>query len=145
MLLYCESTPVQGMYTLIHCCVYRLYAVIVAWGDLLRDDARRRRRQDDMLRSPRDIIASMNNELPPPFPPMPGMTIYTTVVWSRAAAVPDVFTVGSGSVTMGPDGTSYTNGRLNEGIRYGVFVYIRLESDILVSVALSSVLHITTW
>ena len=134
------------MYTLIHCCVcvYRLYAVIVVWGDLLRDDARRRRRQDDMLHSPHDIIASMNNTLPPPFPPMPGMTIYTTAVWSRVTDVPDVFIVGNESVTMGPDGTSYTNARLNEGTRYGVFIYIRLESDILVSVALSLVLHITT-
>ena len=134
------------MYTLIHCCVcvYRLYAVIVAWGDLLRDDARRRRRQDDMLHSPHDIIASMNNTLPPPFPPMPGMTIYTTAVWNNAADVPDVFIVGNGSVTMGSDGTSYTNARLNEGTTYGVFEYIRLESDILVSAALSLVLHITT-
>ena len=130
------------MYALSHCCVcvYRLYAVVVVWGDLLRDNARR---QDDELRSPRDIIVSMNNTLPPPFPPMPGMTIYTTAVWSRAADVPDVFIVGSGSVTMGPDGTNYTNARLNEGTTYGVFVYIRLESDILVSIVLSLVLHIT--
>ena len=96
-------------------------------------DTGRRRRQDDMLRSPRDIIATMNNELPPPFPPMPGMTIYTAAVWINAADVPHVFVVGNGSVTMGPDETIYINGRLNEGTRYGVFDYIRLESDILVS------------
>ena len=96
-------------------------------------DTVRRRCQDDMLRSPRDIIASMNNELPPPFPPMPDMTIYTAALWSSSAAVPDDFIVGNGSVTMGPDGTNYTNGRLNEGTRYGMFDYIRLESDILVS------------
>ena len=79
----------------------------------------------------------MNNELPPPFPPMPGMTIYTAAVWNNAADVPDEFTVGNGSVTVGPDGTSYTNGGLNEGTTYGVFEYIRLESDVVVSSALS--------
>ena len=114
--------------------------MVVAWGDLLREDTRRRRRQDDMLRSPRDIITSMNNELPPPFPPMPGMTIYTAAVWNSAADVPDVFIVGSGLITVGPDGMNYTNERLNEGTRYGVFEYIRLESDILVSLILCLVM-----
>ena len=105
-------------------------------------DTGRRRRQDDMLRSPRDIIATMNNELPPPFPPMSAMTIYTAAVWNNAADVPHVFVVGNGSVTMGPDGTIYINGRLNEGTTYGVFVYIRLESDILVSLTFSIVSYL---
>ena len=115
------------------CYAYSVYAVIVAWGALIRDDARRRRRQNDDLRSPRDIIADMNNTLPPPYPPLPGMTIYTAALWSSAAAVPDDFIVGNGSVTMGPDGKNYTNARLQEGTRYGVFNFIQLESDIPVS------------
>ena len=105
-------------------------------------DTGRRRRQDDMLRSPRDIIATMNNELPPPFPPMPGMTIYTAAVWNNPADVPHVFVVGNGSVTMGPNGTIYINGMLNEGTTYGVFDYIRLESDILVSLTFSIVSYL---
>ena len=127
------STSVQS--TPVYCCVYAysVYAVIVAWGALIRDNAQRRRRQDDNLRSPRDIIADMNNTLPPPYPPMPGMTIYTAALWSSAAAVPDDFIVGNGSVTMGPDGKNYTNARLQEGTRYGVFNFIQLESDIPVS------------
>ena len=121
--------------TLVHCCVcaYSIYAVIVAWGDLLRVDSRRRHRQDSNLRSPCDIIADMNNELSPPYPPMPGMTIYIAAVWNNAADVPDDFIVGNGSVIMGPDGRNYTNARLREGTRYGVFEYIRLESDVPVS------------
>ena len=110
-----------------------MYAVIVAWGALIRDDARRRRRQNDNLRSPRDIIADMNNILPPPYSPMLDTTIYTAAVWSSSAAVPDDFIVGNGSVTMGPNGTNYTNARLQEGTRYGVFNFIQLESDIPVS------------
>ena len=109
--------------------MYRLYAVVVAWGDTLRDDARRRRRQETNDRSPRDIIESMDGQLPPPYPGEDGSMIYTAAVWINADDVPDIFVVGAGSVTTGPDGTNYTNGRLAEGTRYGVFYYIELESD----------------
>ena len=111
-----------------------MYAVIVAWGELLvkDDNARRKRRQDD-LNSPRDIIANMGNTLPPPYSDMLDSTIYTAAVWNSAAAVPDDFIVGNGSVTMGSDGMNYTNARLREGTRYGVFNFIQLESDVPVS------------
>ena len=129
------STIVQS--TLVHCLAHncRVYAVIVVWGDLLvkDDDAQRRRRQNNDLSSPKDIIASMNNMLPPPYSRMLNSTIYTAAVWNSAAAVPDDFLVGNGSVTMGSDGKNYTNARLREGTRYGVFNFIQLESDIPVS------------
>ena len=117
---------------LVHCfaCDYRLYGVVVAWGDvLLKDDERRRRRQDDGMRTPEEIIASMNNMLPPPYSRMLESTIYTAAVWNSPGAVPDDFVVGNGSVTKGPDGRNYTNARLREGTRYGIFNYIRLVSD----------------
>ena len=118
--------------------MYRVYAVIVVWGDTLRKDARRRRRQENNNRSPSEIIASMGGQLPPPYPGEEGNMIYTAAVWNKADDVPDMFVVGVGSVTTGPDGKNYTNGRLAEGTRYGVFNYIQLESDIPVSLTLSS-------
>ena len=103
------------------------------WRELLSVDARCRHCQDDMLRSPKDIIASMNNTLPPPYSPMLDTTIYTAAVWNSAASVPDDFIVGDGSVTMRFNGRFYPNERLREGTRYGVFNFIQLESDIPVS------------
>ena len=110
-------------------CVYRIYAVIVVTGTLLRgDNAPRGRRQ---TRSPSDIIADMNNELSPPY--MDGADIYTAAVWTNPHDVPDVLVVGAGSSTTGPDGRRYVNEPLSEGTEYGVFYYIRLKSDVPVS------------
>ena len=112
---------------------YSVYAVIVVWGELLvKDDNTRRRRRQNDLSSPKDIIEDMDNMLPPPYS-MRDSTIYTAAVWNSAAVVPDDFIVGNGSVTMGPNGMNYTNARLMESTRYGVFNFIQLESDIPVS------------
>ena len=105
-------------------------------GDLLRinDNSRRRRRQNEP--SPRDIINDRGGELPPPYDPLNPMDIYTAAVFNRAEDVPAMFIVGNGSRTVGPDGTVYENAPLAEGTEYGVFTYIRLESDNAVSLYL---------
>ena len=106
-------------------------------GDLLRsnDNSRRRRRQNE-LRTPREIINSMNGTLPAPYNPMDPQDIYTAAVWNKAEDVPLMFLVGNGSRTVGPDGRVYENAPLAEGTEYGVFNYIRLESDNAVSLIL---------
>ena len=116
-----------------------MYAVIVVTGNLLRinDNSRRRRRNDNALRSPREIIRDLGDVLPDPYDPMNPMDIYTAGVWNRAEDVPAMFIVGNGSRTTGPDGTVYENTALAEGTEYGVFNYIRLESDNEVSLTLS--------
>ena len=115
---------------------YRVYAVIVVTGDLLRtndNSARRRRQNDNTLRSPSDIINDMGGVLPEPYNVTNPMDIYTAAVWNRAEDVPEMFIVGNGSMTRGPDGRVYVNAELAEGTEYGVFNYIRLESDNAVS------------
>ena len=106
-------------------------------GNLLRvNDNSRRRRQNEP--TPRDIINDRGGELPPPYNRTHPTDIYTAAVFNRAEDVPAMFIVGNGSRTVGPDGTVYENAPLAEGTEYGVFTYIRLESDNAVS------LYITT-
>ena len=107
---------------------YRVYAVIVVTGDLLMA-TRARRNTDDSLRSPRDIIRDNGDRLPDPYNPNDPMDLYTAAVWTNPADVPDIFVVGSDTTTRGPDGREYFNAELAEGTEYGVFDYIRLESD----------------
>lgn len=113
-----------------------MYAVIVVTGDLLRTTDNSRRRRRNTLRSPRDIIDNMGDMLPGPYDPTNPMDIYTAAVWNRAEDVPAMFIVGNGSRTVGPNGTVYENAPLAEGTEYGVFTYIRLESDNAVSLTL---------
>ena len=114
---------------------YRVYAVVVVTGALLRMPLARRN-TDDSTRSPRDIIRDIGGVLPAPYNPVNPNDLYTAVVWTNSDDIPDMFVVGSGSTTRGPDGTEYDNVELSEGTEYGVFNYIRLESDNGVSVSL---------
>jgi len=50
-------------------------------------------------------------------------------VWHNIEDVPLTFGVGDGEITMSSDGTEYYNRRLSECTTYGVFYYIRLQSD----------------
>ena len=126
-----QSTP-------IYCCVMltvHMQWVIVVWGDLLRVGTQCRHHQDDMLHNPCDIIFNINNTLPPPFPPM----LDTTQLQCRIVLLLYLmidFMVHSRLVTMGSNGRNYINARLREGMRYGVFNFIQLESDVAVSWAL---------
>ena len=106
-----------------------MYAVIVVTGDELRRAPRARRNTDNPLRSPSDIINDNNGEFPGPYDADNPMDLYTTAVWTNPDDVPLMFVVGNGSITTGPDGTVYVNAELDEGTEYGVFDYIRLESD----------------
>ena len=82
--------------------------------------------------SPTQIINSIGGNLPPPYPGQGG--IYTAAVYTRSEDVPTIFVLGDNTITRGPDGTAYTNRRLNENTVYGVFEYIRLQSDTGVAV-----------
>ena len=113
---------------------YRVYAVIVVTGALLRTPLARRN-TDGSLRSPRDIIGDIGDSLPAPYDPVGPKDLYTAAIWTNSDDIPDVFVVGSGSTTRGPDGTEYVNVKLSDGTEYGVFNYIRLESDDGVSVS----------
>ena len=105
-----------------------MYAVIVVTGDELRAP-RARRNTDDQQRSPREIIRENGDRLPGPYNSANNTELYSAAVWTNPADVPDIFVVGSETTTRGPDGTLYVNAELAEGTEYGVFNYIRLESD----------------
>lgn len=76
---------------------------------------------------PVDIINANNGRLPPPYPGQDG--VYTAAVFTRAEDVPTMFVVGDNTVTRAPDGAVYTNRELSEDTTYGIFDYIRLQSD----------------
>ena len=77
--------------------------------------------------APLDIITRNNDQLPAPYPGRDG--VYTAAVWHNIEDVPLTFLVGDGEITMSSDGTEYYNRRLSECTTYGVFHYIRLQSD----------------
>jgi len=77
--------------------------------------------------TPLDIIFSNNRQLPSPYPGRDG--VYTAAVWYDIEDVPLTFVVGDGKITESPDGSEYYNRRLSECTTYGVFHYIRLQSD----------------
>ena len=116
-LLYLQKLgPFAGLITN---CMYNfhlcsLYGVVVVTGSALD-------------RSPDDIINATGGNLPPPYPGQGG--IYTTAVYTRPEDVPTIFEVGNNMITRGPNGREYINRRLNENSMYGVFNYIRLQSD----------------
>ena len=76
--------------------------------------------------APNDIITANNDNLPPPYPGQDG--IYTAAVYTRAEDVPTVFVVGDNMITRA-NGREYVNRELSASTMYGVFYYIRLESD----------------
>ena len=82
---------------------------------------------NELGNNPIDIINSNGGSLPPPYPGK--NNIYTATVYTRSEDVPTIFMVGDNSRTTGPNGRVYFNRRLNENTMYGVFKYIRLESD----------------
>ena len=77
--------------------------------------------------SPEDIINSNGGGLPPPYPGQ--NNVYTAAVYTRSEDVPTIFVLGDDKRITGPNGRVYINKRLNENTMYGVFKYIRLESD----------------
>ena len=91
-----------------------LYGVVLVTGMELSD-------------SPADIISANNGRLPPPYPGQNG--IYTAAVYTRAEDVPTVFVAGNNTITTAPDDTEYVNRGLSEDTTYGVFYYIRLQSN----------------
>jgi len=95
---------------------------------------------DEINNTPRNIITENNNRLPPPYPGRDG--VYTAAVWNNTEDVQLIFVVGGGETTVSPDGTEYFNRRLSESTEYGVFHYVRLQSDTgsLVRVKITSVL-----
>ena len=82
---------------------------------------------NELSNTPRDIISSNNDQLPPPYPGRDD--VYTAAVWNSIENVPLTFVVGDGEVTVSSDGTEYVNRRLSESTQYGVFHYARLQSD----------------
>ena len=82
---------------------------------------------DEIDNTPRDIITGNDDQLPPPYPGIDG--VYTAAVWHDIEDVPITFVVGDGETTVGSDETTYVNRRLSENTRYGVFYYVRLQSD----------------
>ena len=104
-----------------------MYGVVVVSGDEINN-------------TPRNIITENNNRLPPPYPGRDG--VYTAAVWNNTEDVQLIFVVGGGETTVSPDGTEYFNRRLSESTEYGVFHYVRLQSDTgsLVRVKITSVL-----
>ena len=84
--------------------------------------------QVDNNNLPKDIIGE-SSDPPPPYNRMTNREVYTAAVWTRPQDVQTNFTLGDGSTTMGPDGMLYVNQRLLSGRLYGVFYYIRLDSD----------------
>ena len=99
---------------MLHCSLYGVVVVLIRGNSV------------DNNNLPKDIINSRNGNLPPPYARM--ADVYTAAVWSRSN-VQTNFTLGDGSTTIGPDGTTYVNQRLMSGRLYGVFYYIRLNSD----------------
>ena len=93
---------------------YSLYGVVVVSGRELNN-------------KPNDIINANNGSLPPPYPGKDG--VYTAAVFAKVEDVPTSFVVGDSSITTAPDGTEYVNNVLSENTMYGVFYYIRLQSD----------------
>ena len=82
---------------------------------------------DEINNTPRDIITGNNDQLPLPYPGRDG--VYTAAVWINIEDVPLTFVVGGGETTVGSDRTEYINRRLSESTRYGMFYYVRLQSD----------------
>ena len=76
---------------------------------------------------PVDIINVNDGSLPLPYPGQGGL--YTAAVYTRPEDIPTIFVVGNDMITRGPGGREYVNRRLNENNMYGVFNYIRLQSD----------------
>ena len=91
-----------------------MYGVIVVSGDEINS-------------TPRDIITGNNNQLPPPYPDRDG--VYTAAAWQNIDDVPLTFVAGDGETTTLLDGTRYVNRQLSEDTLYGVFYYVRLQSD----------------
>ena len=91
-----------------------LYGVVVVTGRQLNN-------------TPVEIITVNNGSLPPPYPGQDG--VYTAAVYTRPEDVPTIFVVGNNMITRGPDGTEYVNRGLSENTVYGIFYYIRLQSD----------------
>ena len=98
---------------------FSLYGVVVV---LIRGN------RVDNNNLPKDIIGE-NGNLPGPYDRMNNKDIYTAAVWTDPQNIPTSFTLGVGNITIGPDGTPYENVRLMSGRLYGVFYYIRLDSD----------------
>ena len=82
---------------------------------------------NELNNNPVDIINDNGGNLPPPYPGQ--NNTYTATIYTRPEDIPTVFVLGDDMRTTGPNGTVYINRRLNENTMYGVFVYIRLESD----------------
>ena len=82
---------------------------------------------NELDNSPVSIITANDGNLPPPFPGR--NNAYTAAVYTRPEDVPTAFVLGDDTTTTGPDGRVYSNRRLNSDTMYGVFNYIRLESD----------------
>jgi len=79
---------------------------------------------------PKNIIDRMNGNLPLPYNRMDNTEIYTAAVWISPRDVQTNFTLGNESViTRDRDDNEYINVRLTSGRLYGVFYYIRLNSD----------------
>ena len=91
-----------------------MYGVVVVSGDEINN-------------TPRNIITENNDQLPPPYPGRDG--VYTAAVWHNIEDVPLTFLVGDGETTVSRDSTEYFNRRLSESTEYGVFHYVRLQSD----------------
>ena len=87
----------------------------------------------ELNNKPNDIINTNNGSLPPPYPGKDG--VYTAAVFTRLEDVPILFVVGDNTITTAPDGTEYVNSRLSQNTMYGVFYYIRLQSDSGVAVS----------
>ena len=104
-----------------------MYGVVVVSGDEINS-------------TPRNIIIENNDQLPPPYPGRDG--VYTAAVWHNIEDVPLTFVVGGGETTVSRDSTEYFNRRLSESTEYGVFHYVRLQSDTgrVVRVKITSVL-----
>jgi len=98
--------------------LFSLYGVVVV---LIQGN----RVEDDDL--PKNIIdRCFGGNLPPAYARM--ADIYTAAVWNEST-IQTNFTLGDGSMTTGPNGIIYENVRLMSGRLYGVFYYIRLDSD----------------
>jgi len=98
-----------------HFSLYGVVVVLIQGNSVENDDL------------PKNIITNdFNGQLPPPYERM--ADVYTAAVWDESN-VNTNFTLGDGSETTGPDGTTYENVRLMSGRLYGVFYYIRLDSD----------------
>jgi len=93
---------------------FSVYGVVVVSGDEINNALK-------------EIITRNSNQLPLPYPGTDG--VYTAAVWNNIEDVPLTFVVGEGETTRAPDGTEYFNRRLSESTQYGVFYYVRLQSN----------------